>query len=172
MLISIFGIYGGKNVTANVASTQPKPTGDDWNTSVGSSKMDDSKRITLALFSTEPVEVWLKKVRPTLLVRCLEGKPDVIVETRTAATPELGNYKGATVRLRLDKAKPFRENWSEATNNEALFAPNPRRLIKQLQQTETMVFEFTPFNAGTTSVQFNVKGLDKHLTEFKSICKI
>jgi len=88
-----------------------------------------------------------------------------------AANPEYGLYGQATVRLRLDDQKPFVQRWSESTDNKALFAPNGAASATQLTKAERLLFEFTPFQSGATTVTFDVRGLDKLLDKVTGACK-
>lgn len=118
----------------------------------------------------QSISGWLRTYRPSLIIRCLEHKTDIIVLTGMSATPEYGLYNEHTVRIRLDSNKPFKERWGEATNREALFAPRPIQLAKNLAKAKTMLFEFVPFNANPTTITFNVEGLDQHLSEVAKAC--
>src|SRR5690349_10122956 len=98
------------------------------------SSMDDSPAVTLSLRAEHPISGWPSKTQvPTLVIRCLEKKTDVIVETGFAAQPELGRYKEHTVRIRLDNGKATHQLWEESTDNKALFAPQSVQLAKEIR---------------------------------------
>jgi hypothetical protein len=115
------------------------------------------------------IQGWLKSMRPNLVLRCQEGKTNVYVVTGMAANVEYGT-DGHTVRLRFDDGKPTTQYWSESTDHEALFAPNPTQLAKQLLKVKTLTFQFTPFNASPAVVRFNLEGLGPHLEKVANAC--
>lgn len=154
-----------------VSEESSKPESGDWHISRSKSEMDDSKTIFVYLEAANEIEDLLKKThRPTLVIRCLENKTEVIVHTEVTANPELGLYNEYSVRIRFDSGKPIKQRWSGSTNNEALFAPQPIKLAKQINNSEKMLFEFVPFQMGPQIVEFNVKGLESYLNEIAEAC--
>ena len=145
----------------------PAPT-DKWQENTGTSAMDDSPTVTYALTAEYDITGWLKTSRPALYVRCFEHKTAVLVHTDMAANVEYGG--GHTVRIRLDDEPAFTEEWSESTNHEALFAPNPIALARRIARAKRMRFEFTPFNASRTTVEFDVTGFGNHIGEVANTC--
>jgi Type VI secretion system VasI, EvfG, VC_A0118 len=139
-----------------------------WQVSSGSSAMDDSPGQTLTLQAENQIQGWLKTETPTLLIRCRERKIDLIIHVGMSANVEYGG--GHTVRVRLDDRPPEKQNWSESTNNEALFAPRPLDLARRIAAAERMRFEFVPFNASPAIVEFDVHGLKEKLAELEATC--
>jgi hypothetical protein len=131
--------------------------------------MDGSKTVVLSNDAENDIDVWLGSERPSLIVRCQEGRTDAYVVTGTAASVEY-DTDSHTVRLRFDEAGPTTQHWGESTDHQALFAPNGRSLAKQMRGATTLVFQFTPFNASPATAKFNVRGLDKHLGLVAEAC--
>lgn len=61
----------------------------------------------------QPVAVWMKQVRPTLVVRCMDNRTDVFVYTESAARlePEDENH---TVRVALDDEAGTHQRWPDS----------------------------------------------------------
>jgi len=141
-----------------------------WRVTEEPSQMDGSKTVLLALDADNEIEGWLKKSRPTLIVRCHEGKTDVYATLGVSANPERGRYNEYTVRIRLDDQPATKQTWGSSTDNEALFARNGAALADQISGAKRMLLEFTPFNASPATVEFNVAGLEKDLPKVKAAC--
>lgn len=161
----------GQIKTVSVPSA-PAPVQDsgNWVVQEDRSPMDDSKTVFLSVTADAPIQAWLKTPTPVLWIRCHENKTSVIVETSAAPNPELGAFHEATVRIRLDKGQAFTQTWTEATNGEALFAPNPISLAKQIAKADAMIFEFTPFNSSSVAATFSVRGLAVKLPLVAETC--
>ena len=70
----------------------------------------------------------------------------------------------------LDNNKPFKQRWSESTNNEALFAPKSIALARKINKSDTMIFEFTPYHSNSQLAEFDVRGLEPYLKELSKTC--
>jgi type VI secretion system protein VasI len=152
-------------------ATSPSPTSvGQWIVSEESSDMDDSKSVTLSLAAENEVRGWLATERPHLVIRCEENKTEVYVRTGMAAQPEYGRYSEARVEIRMDSGSVRKQWWSEATNNEALFAPQPVALAKQLAAARQFRFRFSAFNAGLRTATFDLTGLSEVLPKVSSEC--
>lgn len=106
----------------------------------------------------KPVGVWMRTVRPSLVVRCEENLLDVFVFTDSAAKiePETIDH---TVSLRFDEGEEMSTRWPDADTHDALFAPNGASFAKRLAAAHTLRFGFTPHNAGPVTMHFPVAGL-------------
>lgn len=144
----------------------------NWAIQQWTSQMDSSKSVQASLYADKDIEDWLhKKHKPELIIRCLENKTEIFVITDVSANPELGLYNQYTVRLRFDNNKPISQRWSGSTDNTALFAPQSTKLAKQINKSEKMLFEFTPFQMSPQVVEFDVKGLEPYLKKIAETCK-
>lgn len=159
-----------KYVSTSPAAAAAAAPSDHWTVERGTSKMDDSKSVTLSVDASGPISGWLATKVPSLYVRCREHKTNVFVVTGMAAEPELGEYDEYTVRLRLDDGSPFAQMWSESTDKEALFAPEAIALARRLARSKRLRFSFTPFNASHAIAEFDVTGLSTHLPELARTC--
>jgi type VI secretion system protein VasI len=141
-----------------------------WIANESESEMDSSKSYGVGLQSENEIEGWLKKSKPILYVRCKERKIEVYISMEMAASVEYGG--GHSVRLRFDDGQPVKQNWSQSTDNEALFFKGDAvGLAKKIAQTQTFKFEFVPFNGSPQVAQFDVRGFPPHLDKLLSTCK-
>jgi type VI secretion system protein VasI len=137
--------------------------------------MDDSKTITLSLDSGNVIQGPVGPSRPTLVIRCKENKTDVYVVTGMAASVEDDNLSDIspnhhTVRLRLDQASPQTAYWYGSNDDKALFAGDGEELAKELAESQTLTFEFTPFDANTAVARFDLTGLSARLPKVADAC--
>jgi hypothetical protein len=121
---------------------------------------DGSKTIAFQLDAMEDVQVWMTRVRPVLVVRCLYRGTEVFVATNSAASIESKSDRH-TVRLRLDDETEELQEWSESASAQELFAPDGIALARRLAHARDMHFGFTPYNAKPVTAQFRVQGFDQ-----------
>lgn len=152
-----------------VSSSKPVPK-DNWQISRSVSEMSNTKTIIIGISAESPIQAWLSTPTPKLIIRCKEKSTDVFVNTGTAAQPEYGNYDSATVRLKLDDDTPYKEEWNESTDKEALFAPRAVNLARKLVKAKKFLFEFTPHNANPQIAKFDLNGIEKYLPEVANTC--
>lgn len=132
--------------------------------------MDDSHQISLHLSAEAPIDGWLAHETPSLILRCKEHKTDLYIVTNMAAQPEYGSLEAHTVRIRLDDGAAREQEWTESTDDKALFAPEPIALARRMARASRLRFQFTPFNASSQTAEFNLTGLMKILPRLASTC--
>jgi hypothetical protein len=120
---------------------------------------DGSKTISFELQATSNVNVWMSRVRPTLVVRCLYKATEVFVAIHSAASIE-GQSGNHTVRLRIDDDEEQVQQWSDSVSGQELFSPNSIALARRLATAERMRFSFTPYNATPVTAEFSVQGFE------------
>ncbi|HVQ15977.1 MAG TPA: hypothetical protein VMS40_20395 [Vicinamibacterales bacterium] len=121
---------------------------------------DGSKTISFELQATRDVNVWMARVRPLLIVRCLYRTTEVFVATRASASIE-GQSGAHTVRLTIDTDPEFAQQWTDSVSGHELFAPNGVDLARRLARAELLRFSFTPYNAKPVTADFVVSGFDQ-----------
>jgi hypothetical protein len=127
------------------------------------------RSIAFEVASRNETPVWMKTVRPVLVVRCVKGRMDVFVVTDSPVAMETQD-EDHTVRISLDEESGRTERWPDSTEHDALFAPNGARFAAQLEQARTLRFGYTPHNASPVVAHFDVAGLgDKH-ARMKAAC--
>lgn len=179
-----FSIRGWRSSGTNVTTTsttnssrapvprQDSPTG-KWHVSESKSEMDGSPLVVLDLDAGNEVQGWLEAKKPTLIIRCKERKTALYVDIGMQASVEPGDYglyNQHTVRIRLDDKPALKQVWGQSTDGKALFAGSPQQLARQIAQSQTVLFEFTPFQASPATARFDVHGLDKVLQKVAVPC--
>ena len=139
-----------------------------WTTSGPSrSGRAGASTIALELAATQDVDVWRKRVRPVLTVRCAARTVEVFVVTHSAASIE-GNGREHTVQVGFDEGDAVPQMWEHSVDHDALFAPDGRALVSRIAGARLMTFRYSPFNAPPVLMTFGVEGLDARL---KSVAK-
>ena len=142
-----------------------------WTIHNSTSAMDDSDTVFLKLLAENSIKNWINDTSlPFLIIRCLENKTDVYINTGVSANPELGLYNQFTVRIRFDDKKAFKQRWSESTDGKAMFAPKPIALAREINKSSRMLFQFTPYNSDPQIVEFDVENVEDFLKEVASTC--
>ena len=124
--------------------------------------------ITFELAADDDVDVWRKRVRPVLTVRCTAKETEVFVWTQSAASIEPTGHH--TVQVTFDGGGTAAETWEHSVDHEALFAPDGRALMRQIASARGMSFAFTPFNASPAVVHFSVAGFDAQSKSAAKTC--
>ncbi len=106
------------------------------------------------------VSVWMRTVRPMLVVRCMAGRVDAFVYTASAAKIE-AHTEDHTVRFSFDDGSEVSERWPDSEEHDALFAPDGAAFARRIAGSTVMRFGFTPHNAAPVSAQFHVAGLSQ-----------
>jgi hypothetical protein len=110
----------------------------------------------------DTVGVWMRTVRPALVVRCAGGSTEVFVFTQTAAKIE-PQTEDHTVTLSFDEGESVMERWPDSADHDALFAPDGAAFARRLLEASTLRFGFTPHNAPPATATFQVAALDQAL---------
>ena len=119
---------------------------------------NNRKSVALELAARNETQVWMKSVRPTLVLRCIANRQEVFVFTDSAAAMEAQD-EDHTVRIGFDGAAARTERWPDSVEHDALFAPDGAALAREVAQARTMQFEYTPHNAAAVVAHFDVAGL-------------
>ena len=104
------------------------------------------------------VSVWMRTVRPTLVVRCTAGSIEAFVFTASAARIE-PKTEDHTVQFGFDAGTMWTERWRDSEEHDALFAPDGTAFVRQLLTAKAFRFGFTPHNAAAVTARFSVVGL-------------
>jgi hypothetical protein len=130
---------------------------------------DGSKTISFELQATADVAVWMARVRPLLVVRCLYRTTEVFVVIKSAASIE-GQAGTHTVRLQIDDDPELVQQWSDSVTGQELFAPGGVAIVRRLASAERLRFSFTPFNSKPVTAEFSVQGFEKMAALLGSTC--
>lgn len=153
-----------------IPAKPPEPESKWFGGAGAPSAMDDSPTVVFTLRADNEISGWLKKETPTLIVRCSEKRTAVYVENGMSPQPEYGKSNQASVRIRFDAAPAKAEVWTESTDNEALFSPQPIPFLRAMVKAERLLFQFTPFNSPPVIVEFTVRGFGDRLGVVQDTC--
>ena len=106
------------------------------------------------------VSIWMRTVRPTLVVRCMAGSLDAFVFTTSAAQiePQTNDH---TVRFSFDGGADVTERWPDSEDHDALFAPDGAAFTRRVAAARELRFGFKPHNAPAVTAHFTVAGLSQ-----------
>jgi hypothetical protein len=141
-----------------------------WTTANSATWAGDTKNaIAFEVESDNNIGVWMRTVRPVLVVRCTAGAIEAFVFTASAARiePQTDDH---TVTFSFDSASEVTERWKDSEEHDALFAPEGAPFVRQLLNARVLRFGFTPHNATPVTAQFNVAGLSGIMEPAKRQC--
>jgi hypothetical protein len=127
-----------------------------------------SRQVAFELAAERDIAVWMKRVRPSLAVRCLYGRTEVFVVPGSAASVESNDSH--TVRLAFDDRDEIVQQWEESSDAQELFAPDGVALARQLARASTLHFGFTPYGAALATADFEVAGFDRLIGVVAKTC--
>ena len=155
---------------AGAATPVTKAIGPTWS-SKRQSRWISNRRTSAAfdLEANQPVPVWMKQVRPTLVVRCMDNRTDVFVYTDSAARIEEQD-ENHTVRIAFDGDEGAHERWPDSVEHDALFAPDGKAMARRILASRQMRFTFSPHNAAPVTATFEVAGLSELLAPIAKRC--
>jgi hypothetical protein len=135
----------------------PVPT---WTGSRRASRTGDgSKTIVFSLAATHDLPVWMNRVRPALIVRCLYRTTEAFVMLDTSTSFE-EDANSRTVRVQWDDDPESAQRWTVSESAKELFAPDGVAFVKQMASAKRLRFGFAPFNAAPVTAEFAVDGFD------------
>lgn len=142
-----------------------------WIIATETSPVDDSQTVVLKLNAEKQVQGWLDKFLPTLIIRCKERKIEVYVYTGTQSEVE-SDIDYSTVRVRFDKEQAMTLQLSHSTDGTALFFPliSLQNIVDTFHGHNSMLFEFTPFNAPPANTTFDLRGIDEAIKPLAKAC--
>jgi hypothetical protein len=149
----------------------PPPVTDKWVRAETTSQMDDSKGVVFQLEGESEIEGWLHRQRPSLVLRCHEGKAEAYMVTGMPASVESGEFHRHTVSVRFDENRTQSQMWGQSTDDKALFAPQPVSFIKGVAGAKRLRLQFTPFNASPVIAEFDVTGFGKYIGDIAKACR-
>jgi hypothetical protein len=104
------------------------------------------------------VSIWLGKIRPILVVRCVAKRTETFVFTGSAIRIE-PRTEDHTVTFAFDGGGEVTERWPDSAEHDALFAPDGVAFAERVAHAQTMTFGYTPHNAEPVIARFHVAGL-------------
>lgn len=104
---------------------------------------------------------------PVIHVRCKDNITEVAIDFDTTMTCS-GSMQ---VGIKIDDQEPYYEKWNAATNCEALFAPQPIKLLKKIKDHKKMMIKFIPFQKSDINASFDLLGIQDVVVETSQACK-
>jgi hypothetical protein len=127
------------------------------------------KAAAFELAARNETQVWMKTVRPLLIVRCINGRTDAFVYTDSPAAMEVQD-EDHTVRISFDGDTGHTARWPDSSEHDALFAPNGAAFAARLLKARTLRFGYTPHNAAPVVAHFDLPGLSDQLAAAGRAC--
>ncbi len=141
-----------------------------WTAAANSRKAGYGANIVFELAADQDIEVWRKRVRPVLTMRCAGKTTEVFIVTQAPATIE-DRTNRHSVKIGFDGQEPVEQMWEHSIDHDALFAINGPAMMRQITRSREMSFSFAPFNAPPATVTFSTAGFDVHAKAAASKCR-
>jgi hypothetical protein len=116
------------------------------------------KGVAFELPSLAKVAIWQGISQPMLVVRCNAGQMQTFVYTSSALQMEAQD-ENHSVSIRFDDEPEVTERWADASDHDALFAPDAVAFARRVATARTLRFGYTPHNAQKAVAEFQVSGL-------------
>lgn len=110
------------------------------------------------LHAENTVGVWMRNVRPLLVVRCMSNSTEAFVITDSALKIE-PQTEDHTVSIQFDNDPEIKERWQDAADHNAVFAPDAVLFTERLTRARALRVGYTPHNAEPVVAVFHVNGL-------------
>lgn len=145
----------------------------EWMRSERQSEMTDFMGLFFSLQSenTIPDSIGRDRLRPMLMIRCLENRTALLVNWGRFITT--GNiYDQHSVRYRVDDREPVTAAWRMSTSYEAtgLWRGSAIPLLRQMRGATRFIVETTPHGENAVLARFNVTGFDAVVSEVAERC--
>jgi len=146
------------------ASTAPALTASSgvqtWNAENRAAWVGNRRRgAAFELLSENVVKTWLGPARPSLVIRCTAQTIDAFVITGSPLRI-VPKVEGKTVTMSVDGEPMRSEQWMDADDRTAVFAPDAAAFVQRLLSARTLHFGYSPHGSSDVVAQFNVAGLD------------
>ena len=159
--------------TSTSATSSPVPMSKWSRGHFEESPMDEARSVFFSLDAEEEINIWNgRRHLPTLIVRCEKGRTQAYINVGMPAEVDYRGDDRHDIRVRFDGGSVVVQRWGESTDRRALFASNAIALIRSIHQSNTMLFEFTPYQRSETVVRFDVRGFgDERLRTIATMCR-
>lgn len=133
-------------------------------------ELTGEENVTAALESENITRAWLDVTRPTLVIRCIGGDLDLLLNTRHQFEVDEDGGEEVDVSYRIDDSQQKNESWKRGPEGKTALAKEPLELADKLITARVLRIEFTPFNAERTGAVFNLEGSGKVITDVAEAC--
>jgi hypothetical protein len=149
---------GSSAVSTSAGAPEPPAASPGWIENSSTWTGTARRAVAFELQARNETQVWMRIVRPLLVVRCVEGRIDTFVFTDSPAAMEPED-EDHTVRISIDGEDARTARWPDSSAHDALFAPDGAALASQLERASMFRFGYTPHNAPPVVATFDVAGL-------------
>lgn len=144
-------------------AANPEPAG-RWQKIVEIHPQDRTKAVQMMIEAENRLPA--QKDSAALVLSCQKGETDAYIIWRQY----LGTYDLA-VTWKAGTAPEVTETWSLSTDNEAVFAPEAIKFIKQMMIYDVLMVKTTPFSSEPLTLVFDTTGLDQEIDDLRKACK-
>ena len=78
------------------------------------------------------------------------------------------NADNTRVGLRCDSGEPKKTYWNESSTGTSLFIPNPKKFINTLLESNTLVFQWSPYQTVPQAVKFDLIQMKTDIIQAKT----
>jgi hypothetical protein len=142
----------------------------DWLLSRDTDPFNDQVTTAMLLNAEYPFRGWLDEFTPSLIVRCSGGTLEIFINIDTQFEVEYGADDTVSARIRFNTDSPSVITMDESTSGEAAFFRNPEGIMRQMLNANSLLFGFTPYNAGPADTEFDLTGLRQALDASGQTC--
>ena len=130
--------------------------------------MTDETKIRISHNSTTKVSNSIGILEPaTLWIRC-DFKNDKTTNVEAFIKTPTYNADNNKVGIRWDSGEPIRTAWNESTSGTALFNPDPKKFINKLLESNTLVFQWSPYQSIPQAVKFDLIQMKTDIIQAKT----
>ena len=108
--------------------------------------LDSSTTTANSIGIQEEATIWIRCSLKDNLIKSFDAYID---------TPSY-NADNNNVALRWNKGEPAKARWSKSVDSSAFFAPKPKVFANQISNSDSLVFQWTPYNSGSRAVKFDL----------------
>ena len=103
----------------------------------------------------------------TIWIRC-NVKNDQTTNLEAFIKTPTYNSDNNKVGLRWDSGEPIRTSWNESTSGTSLFNQDPKKFINKLLESNTLVFQWSPYQSIPQAVKFDLIHMKKDIIQAKT----
>ena len=130
--------------------------------------MTDETKIVITHNSITKVSNSIGVQEPaTIVIRC-DFKNDKTINLDAYISTPSYNSDNNKVGLRWDSGEPISASWNESTSGTALFNKDPKKFINKLLESNTLVFQWTPYQSIPQAVKFDLIKMKTDIIQAKT----
>ena len=103
----------------------------------------------------------------TIVIRC-DFKNDKTINLDAYIKTPSYNSDNNKVGLRWDSGEPIRTSWNESTSGTSLFNRDPKKFINKLLESNTLVFQWSPYQSIPQAVKFDLIQMKTDIIQAKT----